>query len=153
VKEGDILNADLKRSYLEALKEGMAARGSRGRVRGQGGRYDEDYWRGGPGWWNHGFSGPFPPPQFQPPYGFYSSPLMHPGPKHAPPHPQFPFPQYQVQHNQNFESRPRPNQQAARLRGAPQRPRQPGLKLKEGENAEPRKPIDMWGWKLRSRQT
>jgi hypothetical protein len=70
-----------------------------------------------------------------------------------PPHPQFPFPQYQVQHNQNFESRPRPNQQAARLRGAPQRPRQPGLKLKEGENAELRKPIDMRGWKLRSRQT
>jgi hypothetical protein len=70
--------------FLRVLKEGMACRAGRerGRGRGRGG----DYWGEGQNWWNTGYPPHpgFPPPHFQPPFGFYPHPpsLQYP---HQPP--------------------------------------------------------------------
>jgi hypothetical protein len=56
---------------------------------------------------------PFPPPQYQPPFGFFATPPMYPGHMFG-----GPPPLHQMQHPLSFEDRQRGNQQGARPRGA-----------------------------------
>jgi hypothetical protein len=91
VQEGDVLKSELRggggltkgrwkqgeRSYLQALLEPMAGHGGRDRGRGRGGRFEEDQWGNGPGWWNQGFHpGVLPHPQFPHPFGFYPNQMV-----------------------------------------------------------------------------
>jgi hypothetical protein len=64
-------------SFDQVLKNSMAGRATQGRVRGHGGR--EEFWNE-QGWWNPNYPlhPGFPPPQFQPQYGFYPTPPSPP---------------------------------------------------------------------------